>query len=657
MEVFARCWALALALGALGCGGSAASGVTLQIGPTSASVITNTTQQFAATVTGSTNTVVTWTVTCPTGVTAPACGTIDANGLYKAPATIPTVPATGGSTTPTPTPTATITATAQADTTKTATATITIITGISITLTPASATVGTNEHFTIVATVSNPGCDTTTNPSCLNVTWSVPNTNGVPTAGVGTIDANGVYTAPPTAPSPNSVTITATSTVDTSITATATITVVTASDPTLTSVSPTIAALGSLFQDIYITGTNFISTNSVFVNGTLIDPSTVADVSSSVIRARIPATLLAAPPSSGILQVSVSRQVGTPQNCTDVSQCQVLVKGVRPAIVGPSPDSISQGTAGVLSFNVNGGFFGTPSNPSVNATYDGQPRVAQVTSNTTRQLSVTIGGSSNASDFGTPGASIKYNDSQQYRRHKIRRRESCGAAGSYHLTDHSVISTKRTATLLVGTAPSDVAINPATGMAVVVNTGSNDITLINLTTSPPSVIVASICTAAVGAVAPCPNSGPKSVAVDYVRNIALVANTASQTIAVIDLASRAVTSIISQLQDPPVAVGINPVTGRALVAMNTKNYGLIIDLTLAPPAVIGTVSISTGPNSHIAVEPHLNWAIATPGLAGSVGIVDLNRQTTNNITSVSRTAGAVTVTVQPATPAIPQSPL
>jgi DNA-binding beta-propeller fold protein YncE len=643
---------LTLALGTLGChGGGSSSSIALQISPSAVSVITNTTQQFASLVTGTTDTVVTWTVTCPTGVTAPACGTIDSNGLYTAPKTVPTTTTNG---TTTITPTATITGTAHADASKTATATVTIISGIRITITPANATIGTGETFNFVANVSNPGCNqSVAGNTCLNVTWSVPTT-----AGVGSIDANGVYTAPGTAPSPSTVTITATSAVDTAITATASITVVTASDPTLTSVSPKTAARGSLFQDIYITGTNFISTNNVFVNGAQVDPLLVADVSSSVIRARIQDTTLAAP-ALGVLQVSVSRQSGKPQDCApDITQCQVVLIGVRPAVVGSSPDSIPQGTAGSLSFNINGGFFGTAGNPAVNAAYDGQPRLAQVSPspNSTRQLSVIIGGTSNPGDFGTSGL------------HQIAigsNADPAKLAVTNIAVQPDVASNPPTpvppSPVAVGTGPSDVAINPATGMAVVANTGSNDVTLIDLAASAPTVIAASICTAAVGAGLPCPSSGPKSVAVAHVgitnQNIALVANTASKTIAAVDLDARAVTWVSPPLQDSPVAVGINPVTGRALVAMNTKNYGLLVDLTQTPPAILGTVSISTGPNSHIAVEPHLNWAIATPGGTGSLSIVDLNRQTTNNITSVSRSAGTVTVTVQPSTASVPQSPL
>jgi DNA-binding beta-propeller fold protein YncE len=77
---------------------------------------------------------------------------------------------------------------------------------------------------------------------------------------------------------------------------------------------------------------------------------------------------------------------------------------------------------------------------------------------------------------------------------------------------------------------------------------------------------------------------------------------------------------------------------------------------------VGTVTLTTGAKSHVTVEPHLNWAIATPGgLVGTIGIVDLNRQTTNNITSLSRasngTADVVTVTVQASSAQSPQPPL
>jgi DNA-binding beta-propeller fold protein YncE len=658
---------LVLAFGALGCGGgTAASSISIAISPTVASVITNTTQTFSAFVTGSSDQTATWTVTCPTGVTAPACGTIDTNGVYTAPKTVPTVSSTSG--TPTITPTATIKATAHADTTKTATATVTILSGIAISITPTTATVGTTENFTFTVNVSNPGCVNTVGTSdCIAVTWSVP-TSTCPTGTTnceGTIDANtGKYTAPGQVPKTGStVTITATSAKDTTVTATAIVTVVTAVDPTLTRVSPTTAAVGSLFQDVYVTGTNFISTNSVSVqHGAQVTPLAAVGISSSVIRARIPDSVLASP---GTLQITVSKQTGTPQNCSPAALCQVALIGVRPAITGPAPDSIRQCASCALSFDVNGGFFGTSGSPAVSATFAGSLRSAQVTS--ARKMSVLIGGSSNMGDLSTPGL---YPVGIQSVADPTKLAVTNIAVQPDYSTGASVISTKRTVTLPAGSAPSDVAINPATGWAIVANTGGNSVSLIDLAASS-SAPDATLCTAATGAVIPpCTTpSGPQSVAVDYVKNEALVVNTTSQTLAIVDLAGMKVLSVIPLFQTPPsdaalhppVAVGINPITRQGLVTIQDRAYGLILDLN-KPSPVVGPVTITTGAKSHVTVEPHLNWAIATPGgLVGTIGIVGLNRQTVNNITSLSRasngTADVVTVTVQASSAQTPQPPL
>jgi len=584
------------------------------------------------------------------------------------------------------TPTATITGAAHADSTKKASATVTIVSGISISINPTTATVGTLETFTFAATVSNPGCNQSADPQCLAVTWSVPtatgNTNGTITDnGIANGIDSAIYKAPTPAPTPSAVTITATSVKDTSVTATASVTIVTAAPPTVTSVSPNVAALGSLFQDVYITGTNFISTNKVYVNNTQISGVTPIDSlpnvtinSSSLIRVRIPDTLLATPPPSGILQVTVSQQTGPQQNCSpDPTQCQVVVSAVRPVIVGPSPNNIQQCSPCSLSFGINGGFFGTAGHPTVSATFRGVSNLPIIVTNA-RQMSVTLGGGgTNANNFLDPGlypVAVQSNvDSTKFDVTNIAVQPNY--AGGASIATSTISDLVVPVTLPVGSSPSDVAINPATGLAIIANTGTDSVSFIDLTASSP-VLGATICTAAVGAVAPCPSSGPKSVAVDYAQNIALVVNVTSRTIAVVDLNSKMVTSVTQPLQDIPAAVGINPCAnpnpnvsncqGRALITIQNKPYGLLLDLTQSPPAILGPVTISTGANSRVAVDPQLNWAIATPGGIGSIGIVDLNQQSVNTITSLSRTTtnninSQVTVTVQPSTAAAPQEPL
>ncbi len=84
--------------------------VTVSISPTSASLLAGGTQQFTATVTGTTNTAVTWSATA---------GTVSSSGLYTAPGTAGTY---------------TVSATSVADKTRSAAATVNVTTSVSSTV-------------------------------------------------------------------------------------------------------------------------------------------------------------------------------------------------------------------------------------------------------------------------------------------------------------------------------------------------------------------------------------------------------------------------------------------------------------------------------------------------------------------------------------------
>ena len=98
------------------CGGSTsppAPSVAITVSPGSASVQAGATQQFTATVTGTSNTSVTWSVNSVPGGNS-TVGTISATGLYTGPSTVPS------------SNTVTVTATSVADTTKSASAAVSI---------------------------------------------------------------------------------------------------------------------------------------------------------------------------------------------------------------------------------------------------------------------------------------------------------------------------------------------------------------------------------------------------------------------------------------------------------------------------------------------------------------------------------------------------
>ena len=104
---------------------STPSNITVVVSPGAPNVATYGTQPFTATVTGSTNTAVTWQVNGTTGGSR-TLGFISAAGLYFAPGNVPTASDGKGGTTTT---TFTVTAISQADNTSSGSATVTVVPG------------------------------------------------------------------------------------------------------------------------------------------------------------------------------------------------------------------------------------------------------------------------------------------------------------------------------------------------------------------------------------------------------------------------------------------------------------------------------------------------------------------------------------------------
>jgi hypothetical protein len=161
------------------------------------------TLQFTADVSGNSNTSLTWQVNGQDGGNS-TVGTINSQGLYTAPKTVPNPSQV------------TVTAVSQANANDVANVGIIIVSGVTLSVLPASADLlpGKSEQFS--AAISG--------NSNSNVTWAVAGISGGNST-VGTINAQGLYTAPSTLSSaPQSVTITATAAVDATKTAPANVT-------------------------------------------------------------------------------------------------------------------------------------------------------------------------------------------------------------------------------------------------------------------------------------------------------------------------------------------------------------------------------------------------------------------------------------------------
>jgi hypothetical protein len=167
-----------------------APAVQVTIAPTTANVRAGNAQQFAATVTGTTNTAVTWSVNNVVSGNSTA-GTINSNGQYVAPQQLPTPN------------TVNVTATSAADTTKTAGATVTLLNPSPIlsNISPSSVNGGS---FTLAITGSNfvNGAQASLSGTALTTTF-VSSTHLTAT---GSQTTSGIYSLTVTNPNPGAST-------------------------------------------------------------------------------------------------------------------------------------------------------------------------------------------------------------------------------------------------------------------------------------------------------------------------------------------------------------------------------------------------------------------------------------------------------------------
>jgi hypothetical protein len=234
------------------------TGTVVTVTPGTSSLRGGQAQQFTASVTGTTNTAVNWSVN-------PAVGSISGAGLYTPPSLISTAQ------------TVKVTATSAADTAVSSSATVQL-NPVSVSVSSPSSSVGTGRTLQFAASVAN--------AASTAVTWTL-------VSGPGTLSAAGLYTAPASLSATQSAVIKATSVADPTRSASVTISVV----PVITiSISPSTASIvaGSTVQlSAFISGsTNTAVTWSLnpavgcfTATGLYASPASVASPQSVVITA------------------------------------------------------------------------------------------------------------------------------------------------------------------------------------------------------------------------------------------------------------------------------------------------------------------------------------------------------------------------------------
>ncbi len=206
----AFCWCPALFLvasllgcGVVGTGTQPPPNITVMVTPLSASVLLGEPQTFIAVVANGTDTAVTWSVDGVPGGNA-AFGTINASGIYTAPANLPTPDAV------------TVTAASLQNPAKSSTAQVTIASDITVSVSPQAVSVELGAVRPFTANLNSAG---NPNPS---VTWNLSG-SGCAGAACGTVNSSGTYTAPQILPQPPMVTLIVISVADSSRISTATI--------------------------------------------------------------------------------------------------------------------------------------------------------------------------------------------------------------------------------------------------------------------------------------------------------------------------------------------------------------------------------------------------------------------------------------------------
>ncbi len=227
------------------------SDITLSLTPNPASVELGATQAFQATVTssGHPDTAVRWSLSGP--ACASGCGTVDANGSYTAPQTLPLPPS------------ATLTAQSVADPSKQLSAAVTITSNFSLQLS-APSSIPAGGRATIVATLtpvpgSNPSTAlvwTLSGPGCSGSSCGTLSVATAPSSGGSTAVVSATYTAPSAVPSPNTVTITVTPQADPSKNAQATLAIQAAANVSVSPATVTLAANHRATLNAQVNGTS-----------------------------------------------------------------------------------------------------------------------------------------------------------------------------------------------------------------------------------------------------------------------------------------------------------------------------------------------------------------------------------------------------------------
>jgi hypothetical protein len=356
------------------------AGVSVSLSPSTATRAVNHSVTLTAEVTGTSNTALAWSVNGVAGgnttfgqictVATNPCQTVTGGNLlqvdYVAPGAIPL-----------PNP-VTVQATSAADTTRSATAQITVINHVLVSVQPGNATLAPLAVQGFAATVLG--------TSNQNVVWQIQGAACASAGVCGSVDANGTYTAPGAAPSPNTLQVVAISSEDTLQAGTANVAIASGAD--ILSLHPASAyAGGAQGFTLRVDGSGFISSSPGPGSVMLIVGTARTTACNSSMECTAPVTP-ADVAVAGNASVQIQNPDGTKSNGVSLvvvapgtSDEVITLTSSSPAATGKDIVVVEPTTAGVsdpgAAVDLNVAALGTFSTANNNCTLGGNPLVLQ----------------------------------------------------------------------------------------------------------------------------------------------------------------------------------------------------------------------------------------------------------------------------------------
>ena len=567
------------------------------------------------------------------------------------------------------------TAQSQADTKKSGKLTITLDSGVSVVLTPTTATVPTNEpqQFSVSLTNDLQGkgvnwlitqqIPTTTTPYPQLKTCS-------PTCGTITPDSNNPnvakYTAPSSVPtaitpadstnknSPANLTVVATSAADNTRLAIGTITIIAGGPISFTGISPTIAPQGAAFWDIYLNAPNISSASQITLsvqdsadlttfkgsktfnaaNGqvkilfaipittTTNGVTTVSNPQSTGARLRLFASDLVIPPTVGTASIFVSvtdpGQTVTPAAPSapppQPNPYTFRLVPVRPTSIASVPDDVIQGKASQdTQVIVDGGYFGPGDQNLTDVVFQGTTIAKNGTTSNARQLNTLLPANLVNTTSGILAGLYPLSVSNRATPAPFINNDAVTNIAVF--PDYSVTPPAVVTSspgIPAGTNPSAVDIDPILGVLAVADPASNTVRFFSIVPPTPATPASLTLLSTVASTAQAPLNFPTGLSV----------NRSNHTVAVVNYGSQTVSN------------GQSTLTGQSVTVLNVPTspspiIPFFVDISNALQGAVSPApmpyAIGVDPDSNLALVAYSSTSITSVANLGF--IVNLNPDT------------------------------